>query len=140
MTLRVAVAGAGPAGFAVASALLADTGLDVKIDKIGHHESRADRRGAGLYVAGWAGRAPSDKGSHFDDAAAVVAAIHADIHTLSRPRHTQADALIEHSIAAPGVDGWSAVEAVTVLLGRFAGEGKAPLDDYEVLVDQVDED
>jgi hypothetical protein len=95
---------------------------------------------AGLYVAGWAGRAPSDKGSHFDDAAAVVAAIHADIHTLSRPRHTLADALVERSIAASGVDGWSAVEAINVLLGRLAGEEKAPLVDYGALVDQVDED
>ncbi|MDT5001172.1 MAG: ferredoxin/flavodoxin---NADP+ reductase [Mycobacterium sp.] len=34
MTLRVVIAGAGPAGFAVASAVLADTGLDVKIDLV----------------------------------------------------------------------------------------------------------
>src|ERR1700722_9332094 len=46
---------------------------------------------------------------------------------LSRPRHTLADALVERSIAASGVDGWSAVEAINVLRGRFAGEAKAPL-------------
>jgi NADPH-dependent glutamate synthase beta subunit-like oxidoreductase len=104
--------------------------IDQNRGNISHHESRVligEAPAAGLYVAGWAGRAPSDKGSHFDDAAAVVAAIHADIHTLSRPRHTLADAPVERSIAASGVDGWSAVEAINVLRGRFAGEGKAPL-------------
>ena len=34
MTLRIAVVGAGPAGFAVSSALLADSSLDVTVDLI----------------------------------------------------------------------------------------------------------
>lgn len=94
----------------------------------------------GLYVAGWAGRAPADKGSHAGDAAAVVAAIHGDLDALSRPSKTLPDALTEHDIKASSLNGWSAEASTEVLLDRFAGEGTAPLADYEVLVEQVDED
>jgi ferredoxin--NADP+ reductase len=95
---------------------------------------------AGLYVAGWAGRAPSANGSHAGDAAAVVAALHADLPTLSRPREALAETLAERHIEASGVGGWSATAATDVLLDRFAGEGTAPLADYEAMLGQVDED
>ena len=91
-------------------------------------------------MAGWAGRAPSDTGSHAQDAAAVVAAIHADVAKLPRPYKRLADSLTGHDINASRLDGWSAAAATDVLLDRFAGEGMAPLADYEALVGQVDED
>ncbi len=117
------------------------------LDEAGGHIAHRDNRvligaspTAGLYVAGWAGRAPSGKGSHAEDAAAVVAAIHADLAVLRRPRKTLADTLDEHGIKTSQIDGWSATVATDMLLDRFAGEGTAPLADYEALVEQVDED
>ena len=95
---------------------------------------------AGLYTAGWAGRAPSGTGSHAGDAAAVVAAVRADLAGLSRPGKSLADKLAERGIGASSASGWSAAAATTVLLERFAGEGAAPLADYEALLEQVDED
>ncbi|MGO9158813.1 hypothetical protein [Mycobacterium sp.] len=95
---------------------------------------------AGLYVAGWAGRAPSDNGSHAADAAAVVAALHADLPTLSRPCKALAETLAERGIEASEAGGWSAAAATDLLLDRFAGEGTAPLANYEALKGQVDED
>jgi ferredoxin/flavodoxin---NADP+ reductase len=118
-------------------------GIDESRGHIAHHHSRVSAGATpavGLYVAGWAGRAPSDKGSHADDAAAVVAAIHADVATLPHPHEPLADALARHGIEASRVDGWSAAVATDALLDRFAGEGKAPLADYEALVGQVDDD
>ena len=94
----------------------------------------------GLYVAGWAGRAPSDNGSHAGDAAAVVAAIRADLPTLPSPRDALADTLSRRGVEAADVGCWSAVAATDRLLGRFAGEGTAPLADYAALMGQVDED
>ena len=114
-------------------------GIDDLRGLIAHHQSRVLAGGnpaVGLYVAGWAGRAPSDKGSHADDAAAVVAAIHADVATLPRPH----EVLTGLGVEASRLDGWSAVAATDALLDRFAGEGTAPLADYETLVGQVDED
>jgi len=95
---------------------------------------------AGLYVAGWTGRAPSDHGSHARDAAAVVAAIRADRTALSRPAKSLFHTLAERGIEASSAIGWSAAAATEGLLDRFAGEGAAPLADYEALLGQVDED
>ncbi len=95
---------------------------------------------AGLYVAGWAGRAPSGAGSHAADAGAVVAALRADLAELSRTPKTLADTLAERDIPAAGLDGWSAVAATDALLERFAGEGSAPLADYAALLEQRDDD
>lgn len=110
---------------------------------VAHHGNRVLTGAApttGLYVAGWAGRAPSDTGAHTQDAVAVVAAIRADVGKLPRPCKTLADSLIERNINVSRLDGWSAAAATDVLLDRFAGEGLAPLADYEALVEQVDED
>jgi len=118
-------------------------GIDESRRHIAHRDGRVLAGGtttAGLYVAGWAGRAPSDKGSHADDAAAVVAALHADLAVLSRPRKTLADIVSERRIETSSLGGWSAAAATDVLLDRFAGEGVAQLADYEALVAQVDED
>jgi len=118
-------------------------GIDEDRAHIAHQSSRVligSTPTAGLYVAGWAGRAPSDNGSHADDAAALVAALHADLATLSRPCKTLAETLSERSVEATRVTDWSAVVATEVLLDRFAGEGMAPLADYDALVEQVDED
>jgi ferredoxin/flavodoxin---NADP+ reductase len=118
-------------------------GIDENRGHIAHHYSRVLAGSApavGLYVAGWAGRAPADKGSHGDDAAVVVAAIHADGATLPRPPGSLADALTGRGIEASRVDGWSAAVATDALLNRFAGEGMARLVDYQALVGQVDED
>jgi len=118
-------------------------GIDEDRGHIAHDHGRVLTGGTpipGLYVAGWAGRSPSNAGSHTENAAAVVAAIRADIGELPCPRKTLADALTERNIDAPRADGWSAAVATDVLLDRFAGEGSAPLADYETLVEQVDED
>lgn len=118
-------------------------GIDQNRGHIAHQDSRVligATPTAGVYVAGWAGRAPSDDGSHLDDAVAVVAAMHADLATLSRPSRTLADILAERDIHASSPNGWSAVAATDVLLDRFAGEGNVPLADYEALMEQVDED
>ena len=117
--------------------------IDENRGHIAHHHSRVLAGGSpavGLYVAGWAGRAPADRGSHGDDGAAVVAGIRADVATLPRPTESLTDALTRHGIEASRVSGWSAAVATDVLLDRFAGEGKAPLADYEALVGQADED
>jgi hypothetical protein len=118
-------------------------GIDEHCGHVAHRGSRV-LSGAiptpGLYVAGWAGRAPSDTGSHADDAEAVLTAIHADLDLLPRPTKAVADMLHERKIRACGLDGWSAAAATDVLLDRFSGEGMAPLADYEALVEQVDED
>jgi len=118
-------------------------GIDEKRGHIGHQDGRVLIGSAptpGLYAAGWAARGPSDPGSHAEDAAAVVAALRADRETLPRPRNTLAQALAERSLAASRLDGWSGAATTEVLLDRFAGEGAAPLADYEALVEQVDED
>jgi ferredoxin/flavodoxin---NADP+ reductase len=118
-------------------------GIDENQGQIAHRDNRVlvgATPTAGLYVAGWAGRAPSEKGSHADDAAAVVAALHADLADLSRPGKTLADTLADRNIETSRISGWSAVAATEVLLDRFAGEGKSPLADYESLMGQVDED
>ncbi|TAM64477.1 hypothetical protein [Mycobacterium sp.] len=118
-------------------------GIDEDNGHVAHRGSRVligSIPTAGLYVAGWAGRAPSDNGSHPDDAAAVVAALKADLVELSPPRGTIAEVLAERAVEASGLNGWSAVDATAVLLDRFAGEGTAPLADYESLMEQVDED
>ena len=109
-------------------------GIDENRGNIAHHHNRVLAGAApvvGLYVAGWAGRAPSDNGSHVDDAAAVVAAVAVDAATLPPPSEALADALTGHGIEASRVGGWSAAAATNVLLDRFAGEGMAPLADYE---------
>jgi len=118
-------------------------GIDEHKGRIAHRDGRVlvgAAPVAGLYVAGWAGRAPSDNGSHAGDAAAVVTAIHADLAGLSRPGESLADTLAERGIGASTASGWSAAEATEVLLDRFAGEGVAPLADYAALLGQVDED
>ncbi len=118
-------------------------GIDQNQGHIAHRDGRVligATPTAGLYVAGWAGRAPCHGGSHVDDAVAVVAAIHADLATLSCPSKTLADILTERAIQASSLNGWSAVAATDMLLDRFAGEGTAPLADYQALMEQVDED
>ncbi|MGH7043841.1 MAG: hypothetical protein ACREFY_17175, partial [Acetobacteraceae bacterium] len=118
-------------------------GIDEDRGHIAHRDGRVligSTPSAGLYVAGWAGRAPFDKGCHADDAAAVIAAIHADRPTLPRPRTTLAEVLAQRGIHTSGLHGWSAVVAIDALLDGFAGEGIAPLADYAALVEQVDED
>lgn len=118
-------------------------GIDEHEGHIAHRDSRVligAAPAAGLYVAGWAGRAPSDNGSHAGDAGAVVAAVRSDRKTLSRPRTALAETLAGRGIRASGQNGWSAVAATEVLLDRFAGEGAAPLADYAALLGQVDED
>ena len=118
-------------------------GTDEDGERIAHHDGRV-LTGAtpmpGLYMAGWAARAPYDKGSHADDAAAVVAAIHVDRATLPRPSKTLANVLTHRGIDVLTADGWLAVAATDALLARFVGEGMAPLADYDALVEQVDED
>src|SRR5262249_47817116 len=51
----------------------------------------------GLYAAGWAGRAPHGRGSHADDAAAVVAALRTDVGSLHRQHGTLANTLAQHN-------------------------------------------
>jgi ferredoxin/flavodoxin---NADP+ reductase len=117
--------------------------IDEENGHIAHRDARAliqAQPTPGLYVAGWAGRVPAGKGSHAEDAAAVVAAVHADLDALQRPSRTLPDALAARNIEASSLNGWSARAATEGLLDRFAGEGTAPLADYEALVEQVDED
>lgn len=119
------------------------TGIDEDRGHIAHRDGRVlvgANPIAGLYVAGWAGRSPRDKGSHSDDASAVIAAIHADLGTLPPPCTTLANVLARRGIDVSHVGGWSAVATTESLLAGFAGEGMAPLADYDVLVGQVDED
>lgn len=94
----------------------------------------------GLYVAGWAARSPQDKGSHPDDAAAVVDAIRSDLAGLQVASRTLADVLAEAAVEPCGLRGWSALAATDALLKRFAGEDRLPLADYDALLEQVDED
>ena len=118
-------------------------GIDEQRGHIACHDGRVLTGGTptpGLYAAGWAGRAPSEKGSHTEDAAAVVAAINADLGTRPRAGKALADALDARNIEASQVDDWSAAAATDVLLDRFVGEGMAPFADYDALVEQVDED
>jgi hypothetical protein len=106
-----------------------------------HENCRVTVKGVpqtGLYVAGWAARSPSAKGSHTDDAAAVLDAFLADSESFVEPRCTLAEILVDRT-GTPRA-GWSAVAATEVLLDRFAGEGTLPLADYETLYEQVDED
>jgi hypothetical protein len=77
------------------------------------------------------------KGSHADDAAAVVDAILADTDSFIAPRHPLGEILANRTGTRGG---WSAAAATEVLLDRFAGEGTLPLADYGALYDQVDED
>ena len=108
--------------------------------QLAHEVGRVTVKGVpqtALYVAGWAARSPMAKGSHADDAAAVVDAILADTDSFVAPRHTL-DEILANRTEKRG--GWSAVAATEVLLDRFAGEGTLPLADYEALYDQVDED
>jgi hypothetical protein len=117
--------------------------LDEHGGQIAHAHNRVRSGGkttAGLYVAGWAGRAPSASGSHTADAAAVVEAITAGRVRLPAPDRELAEVLGANGVAVPRLVGWSAVAATEVLLDRFAGEGKAPLADYDALIEQVDED
>lgn len=103
------------------------SGIDEERGRIAHQHGRVltgAAPSAGLYVAGWAGRAPSDKGSHADDAAAVVAAIYADLGTVPRPCKTLAQTLTVRDIEASGTDDWSAAVATDALLGRFRGRGR----------------
>jgi hypothetical protein len=111
--------------------------LDECDGHVDHDGGRALSAGAvvpGVYVAGWAGRSAVDAGSHSEDAAAVVAALRADIASFVDPAHGLSE------LAASPLDGWSAVSATDVLIDRFAGEGKSPLADYDALYEQVDED
>jgi hypothetical protein len=118
-------------------------GVDEDHGHIDHRNGRVLECGtqiAGLYVAGWAGRGPRDRGSHADDASAVVAALHADLPALPGAKIGLGDVLAMHRIEVTRADDWSAVAATDALLARFAGEGMAPLADYDTLVDRVDED
>lgn len=118
-------------------------GIDEFAGRIAHRDGRVLIRktpSLGLYVAGWAGRAAMETGSHAKDAAAVVAALHSDLASLPRPCKALTDTLAERGIEASHADGWSAVDATDVLLARFVGEGIAPLADYAALVERVDED
>lgn len=118
-------------------------GIDQSRGHIAHRDARAlvgSAPGAGLYVAGWAGRGPFDNGSHAQDAAAVLAAMRADLTTLRRPCRMMTDVFAGRRIEASHLVGWSAVAATDALLDRFAGEGVAPLADYAKLVERVDED
>ena len=90
----------------------------------------------GLYVAGWAGRGPSEPGSHAADAAAVVAALRSDVTKLIDPVVD----LPAIGIEASDIRNWSATVVIDALLERFAGEGRSPLADYDALLDEVDED
>ena len=113
--------------------------LDADRGHIAHVGSRVLSGGvpaAGLYVAGWAGRRPGDRGSHADDAAAVLAAVRADEAKLAASQ----ESFTIRREAVPAVSGWSAIAATDVLLARFEGEGLAPLANYYALVEQVDED
>lgn len=106
---------------------------------IAHDGSRVLRGGTplpGLYVAGWAGRGPSECGSHQRDAAAVLAAVREDGSTLSSPDGDLAD----RAATSDELGVWSAVRATSELLERFSGEGRAPKVDYEELIEQVDDD
>jgi ferredoxin--NADP+ reductase len=94
----------------------------------------------GLYAAGWAVRAPQDKGSHAADAAVVARAIWTDLLDCPRPRRQLADVFAQHGVAPTRIDGWSAVSATEVLLDRFDGECTLPLADYDQLLGEVDED
>ncbi|MEB3071485.1 FAD-dependent oxidoreductase [[Mycobacterium] vasticus] len=118
-------------------------GVDENEGHIAHHHGRVLRAGTrvpGLYVAGWAGRAVPDTGSHASDAAAVVAAIEADCDGLMRPEYALSELLADRGVAVSGLDGWSASAATHALLGRFAGEGTAPLADYDELLEHADDD
>jgi ferredoxin--NADP+ reductase len=118
-------------------------GLDEDNGRIAHGGARvliAGQPTPGLYVAGWAGRSPQDKGSHADDAVAVTDAIHSDLAALPVASRTLADALGRIAIVPCGLGGWSALNATDILLQRFAGEGMLPLADYRALLGQVDED
>jgi ferredoxin--NADP+ reductase len=115
--------------------------LDYEDGRMAHENCRVTVKGVpqtGLYVAGWAARSPSAKGSHTDDAAAVLDAFLADSESFVEPRCTLAEILVDRT-GTPRA-GWSAVAATEVLLDRFAGEGTLPLTDYETLYEQVDED
>jgi hypothetical protein len=114
--------------------------LDHDERRLAHEDGRVTIKGVpqrALYVAGWAARSPMAKGSHADDAAAVVDAILADTDSFIAPRHTLGEILANRTGTRGG---WSAVAATEGLLDRFAGEGTLPLADYGALYDQVDED
>jgi len=117
--------------------------LDHDGDVLARDGVRALASGApvpGLYVVGWAGRPPSERVSHADDAAALVQAVLADRDELTPPTETLADLLNRLGVTAHTSAGWSAVAATDVLLDRFEGEGTLPLADYDELLEQVDED
>ena len=119
------------------------SGIDEARGHIAHDGVRVLAGGtpvAGLYVVGWAGRDPADRGSHSDDAAALLAAIRADREALTPADTTLADVLAARGIEASRLNGWSAAAVTDELLDRFAGEGQLPLADYESLIGQVDED
>ncbi|KZS57878.1 hypothetical protein A4G26_14830 [Mycobacterium kansasii] len=118
-------------------------GLDEDNGHVAHAGARvliAGRQTPGLYVAGWVGRSPQDKGSHADDAVAVTDAIGSDLGALPVASRTQADALADTATEPCGLGAWSALEATDLLLKRFAGAGTLPLADYGALMAQVDED
>ncbi len=118
-------------------------GLDADNGHIAHAGARvlvAGRPSPGLYVAGWAGRSAQEKGSHADDAVAVTDAIGSDLAALPVASRTLADALADTAIEPRGLAGWSALQAIELLLKRFAGAGTLPLADYGALMAQVDED
>jgi ferredoxin--NADP+ reductase len=118
-------------------------GLDDEIGHIAHDAGRVLTGGSsqsGLYVAGWAGRPVGEKGSHPEDADAVLIAIRNDLPALGGPIRTLGEVLSAHRLQPSEIGDWSAVRATEVLLDRFAGEGTLPLADYDALVAQVDED
>lgn len=94
----------------------------------------------GLYTAGWAAHSPGAQRSHRQDAAAVAAAIRADLPATSAPGTELADVLARHGVTAVGLGGWSAVAATAALLDRFATEGTLPIADYGDLLENADDD
>jgi len=119
------------------------TGLDDDNGHIAHEAGRVLCQRSpqlGLYVAGWAGRAAGEKGSHRDDAIAVIDAIRTDLPALSRTKRELAQVLSASQKEPTELGDWSAARATATLLDRFAGEGTLPLADYDALMEQVDED
>jgi hypothetical protein len=117
--------------------------LDDDRGHIAHEAGRVLCQGSpqlGLYVAGWAGRAPGEKGSHRDDAIAVIDAIRTDLPALSATKRELSQVLSALQKEPTELGDWSATRATATLLDRFAGEGTLPLADYDALMDQVDED